>query len=296
MILKEINVGDKIGNWEVINIKYGDCKCLCKCNSIVTVKKTSLLSGASIQCRGCNVKDRQLKLINQKFNQWTIIEHIDSKLCKVRCECGYERKLNSSAVIHGYSKRCSTCNHKSKMVTLLNVTDRFINKLKALAGKRGHDFAVSKEYLNKLLEIQNYKCNLSGVDICIAKTYKLQSHGGTTASLDRIDSSKGYIEGNVQWVHKFINIMKGSHNEDYFIDMCKNISKYIKRDLSLIKDDWKETSTNAFRKVRKIPYNDIQKVRELYKDGNSCSFIANQMNMSLGHICLIVKNKVRVEK
>lgn len=41
--------------------------------------------------------------------------------------------------------------------------------------------------------------------------------------LDRIDSSKGYIEGNVQWVHKDVNMMKQNYSQKYFIEMCKKI-------------------------------------------------------------------------
>ena len=46
-----------------------------------------------------------------------------------------------------------------------------------------------------------------------------------TASLDRIDSLKGYTEDNVQWVHKHINFMKGSLSENKFIEYCKLIVK-----------------------------------------------------------------------
>lgn len=45
----------------------------------------------------------------------------------------------------------------------------------------------------------------------------------TTASLDRIQNDKGYIEGNVQWVHKDINRMKNIFEQNYFIDICKKI-------------------------------------------------------------------------
>lgn len=47
------------------------------------------------------------------------------------------------------------------------------------------------------------------------------SHG--TASLDRIDSSKGYIEGNVQWVHKYVNVMKWDFSMEEFLDICRKI-------------------------------------------------------------------------
>ncbi len=47
----------------------------------------------------------------------------------------------------------------------------------------------------------------------------------TSASLDRIDSSLGYIEENVQWVHKDVNMMKRIYDNNYFIKMCKLIAE-----------------------------------------------------------------------
>ena len=46
-----------------------------------------------------------------------------------------------------------------------------------------------------------------------------------TASLDRIDSSKGYTKNNVQWLHKDINIMKRDFPEEKFLFLCKQIVK-----------------------------------------------------------------------
>jgi hypothetical protein len=65
---------------------------------------------------------------------------------------------------------------------------------------------------------QNRKCALSGVDLKFALKGTANS-----ASLDRIDSSKGYELGNVQWVHKHVNFMKRDFEQNYFIDMCKKI-------------------------------------------------------------------------
>lgn len=61
---------------------------------------------------------------------------------------------------------------------------------------------------------------LSGLKIELSINRKNQ-----TASLDRIDSSKGYIEGNVQWLHKDINQMKINFNQKDFIKYCKLIAK-----------------------------------------------------------------------
>jgi len=46
-----------------------------------------------------------------------------------------------------------------------------------------------------------------------------------TASLDRINSDMGYVEGNVQWVHRDINFMKGCLSQHNFIHLCQLIVK-----------------------------------------------------------------------
>jgi hypothetical protein len=52
----------------------------------------------------------------------------------------------------------------------------------------------------------------------------------TTASLDRIDSSKGYVIDNVQWLHRDINMMKQRFSQEYFINICKHIAENNKDD------------------------------------------------------------------
>ena len=47
-----------------------------------------------------------------------------------------------------------------------------------------------------------------------------------TASLDRIDSKKGYIEGNVQWVHKNVNKMKMDLDEKEFFSIVKQVYEH----------------------------------------------------------------------
>jgi len=86
--------------------------------------------------------------------------------------------------------------------------------------RRNLKFEIDKEYVWELFENQNGKCALSGIDIVLDVGSRKREQ---TASLDRIDSSKGYIKGNVQWVHKDVNSMKMDYTEDYFIDMCKRI-------------------------------------------------------------------------
>jgi hypothetical protein len=66
---------------------------------------------------------------------------------------------------------------------------------------------------------QDFKCSLTGWDITASDVY------GNSASLDRIDSNIGYIEGNVQWVHKMVNMCKQQYTQEDFIYMCKSVSE-----------------------------------------------------------------------
>jgi len=84
---------------------------------------------------------------------------------------------------------------------------------------------ISIKQIWELFLAQNRKCALSGKDIYFSSTCK--SYDGT-ASLDRINSSKGYIIDNVQWVHKWVNLMKQDMDDQEFIDWCHAISSFKK--------------------------------------------------------------------
>lgn len=44
-----------------------------------------------------------------------------------------------------------------------------------------------------------------------------------SASLDRIDSSQGYIEGNVWWVHKIVNVIKLDFSFNELVQLCQMV-------------------------------------------------------------------------
>ena len=67
----------------------------------------------------------------------------------------------------------------------------------------------------------------SGLPISANSTRDLIS-----ASLDRIDNSKDYVKGNVQWVHKAINMMRGSLSVMEFVALCALVAKENNNDRS----------------------------------------------------------------
>jgi hypothetical protein len=82
---------------------------------------------------------------------------------------------------------------------------------------------ITIEYAWDLFLKQDKKCALSGLYLSFPTKWHDRSG---TASLDRIDSSLGYIKGNVQWVHKDVNMMKRTYSQEYFTNICKLIANY----------------------------------------------------------------------
>lgn len=91
------------------------------------------------------------------------------------------------------------------------------NVIQTSAKARNLEFNISIEYAWNIFIKQNRKCALSGMELQFGR------RGDQTASLDRIDSTSGYIEGNVQWLHKNINIMKMDMDQNTFVELCGRI-------------------------------------------------------------------------
>lgn len=104
------------------------------------------------------------------------------------------------------------------------VSGRFYSSSKYEAKRRNIFFAddITLDYLDWLLQEQEFKCFYSGVAID-AKT-----RNGITASLDRRDSSLGYTRDNIQFVHKSVNMSKWIHSEEVFLSMVTSIYENMK--------------------------------------------------------------------
>jgi len=93
------------------------------------------------------------------------------------------------------------------------------------AKRYNYEFNLDIKYIWNLYIKQNKKCRLSGLYIKFEDIITAKGKCDRTASLDRIDSNKGYIKGNVQWVHKDVNKMKQDLDENIFIKLCQMIAE-----------------------------------------------------------------------
>lgn len=169
-------------------------------------------------------------VIGEKFGRWTVIQPPEGgrrvrAICQ--CECGTVRKHRVDSLRSGQTKGCRECYYK----VLRAKTTKTHPKWKGYEGITGthwasimHDaqrrklpFEITIEYAWELVKAQKFSCPFTKTGLLFGIN--------RTASLDRIDSSKGYVVGNVQWVHVTINFMKGSLSDVEFIDWCHAVAR-----------------------------------------------------------------------
>lgn len=138
------------------------------------------------------------------------------------------------------------------------ITKTFFNYFKNGAKRRKVEFKVSITYVNSLW---TGKCAISGLSIEAPRTTDGNgnfSREGITASLDRINSSLGYVEGNVQWVHKYINIMKNGFSQEEFIYLCQTVAQnHANQQPSVLKGNRKVSTKVQRLESEEIPANNL---------------------------------------
>lgn len=103
------------------------------------------------------------------------------------------------------------------------ITGKYWANIKSGARQINIEFDINIEQAWNQFEKQNGKCAISGVLLRFRSPY--EDKICQTASLDRIDSNKGYTINNIQWVHKTVNRIKWALSQDEFIEWCKIIAE-----------------------------------------------------------------------
>jgi hypothetical protein len=172
-------------------------------------------------------------LTGNRYGKLTVLYRAENKNKRVswtcKCECGGLINAYAKSLKRGITKQCKNYIHISgknnpSWKGYEEIPQKTWSRMQRGATERNLNFNISIDYIWNLFIKQNRRCNLSGMPISFA----VHSKKCGTASLDRIDSSKGYIEENVQWVHKDVNLIKMNLNQDYFINLCNLISTHRK--------------------------------------------------------------------
>lgn len=159
-----------------------------------------------------------------------LVRKEDGRFYKECPSCGEEQsylRKNYAEESFKLGKLCKKCSNKipdnnSHKGYYKNVLRKsFAHKYRTNALIRRIDWNVSFDYLAELLIEQDFKCALTGWDIHAMEV-------NSPASLDRIDSSIGYVEGNLQWVNSKVNMMKQQYSQEDFIKVCLAVADKVK--------------------------------------------------------------------
>lgn len=164
-------------------------------------------------------------LAGQRIGRWTVVDGNiilqREAMIEMICECGNKKLVSAYTLAKGSSTGCKVCQNQNYAGSNNPnwsggefVGSSLFTRMKHNAKTRQIPFHISMKDIENLFIKQNGKCALTSLPI---------SFIDKTASLDRIDSNKGYTKDNIQWVHKDINRMKNEYDMKYFVNMCKLI-------------------------------------------------------------------------
>jgi hypothetical protein len=228
-------------------------KCDCKNNTEFYIRTNDLIQNKTLGCRHCAATRREeaetenLKkdLIGIKFNMLKVLDYEKSDLkhpgsketsryWKVQCDCGNLISLKTDEILGTKGRilqngdkplkySCGCVPHPNLphgKVGELNcnytgykeVTGSYMNSIESGAryrSKNGRyiEFNITAKDVWDQFEKQDFKCYYSGIPISF--DYK-------SASVDRVNSDKGYTVDNIVLCHKHVNLMKQTTSIDGF--------------------------------------------------------------------------------
>lgn len=98
-----------------------------------------------------------------------------------------------------------------------------LTSLKRSAKVRGLEFNLEASDISSLMVSE---CPISNVHLKYKRFTNIGKIGPNSPSVDRIDNSKGYIQGNIQIISAKINRLKGENSIRELLTMCKQLINF----------------------------------------------------------------------
>ena len=188
------------------------------------------ISGIHAKMKKLNIeiKKRTLDITGHIYGNLTVLNLAPKKINRgeahweCRCICGVIINVSSYGLRNGFIKSCG-CHWRTAYE---DISGEYLAALRNGAKSRDLQFNITNEEIWQKFINQERKCAISGLSLSFFGERSRSKGGCQTASLDRIDSTKGYTVDNIQWVHKDVNQMKMDLPEDNFFKYVKIIYEH----------------------------------------------------------------------
>jgi hypothetical protein len=162
----------------------------------------------------------------ERFGKLAVVREVAARggcsvwLCE--CDCGAQAEVRGRYLKVGRTRSCGCMKRSGERIWrgYGEISGTYWSKVQADARPRGLSFEISIRFAWEMFLRQGRACALTGESLAFGRG---PGRAKQTASLDRVDSSLGYLEGNVQWVHRAINMMKRAMPEPEFIRWCQKV-------------------------------------------------------------------------
>ena len=181
-------------------------------------------------------------MIGRKFERLTVLSlsHLDKRhrkhwLCL--CDCGSVKAVQSGLLTSGNTRSCGCLAAEARRSQRLpgdrGVINHIILQYKRHASDRGIQFSLDYDAVEELIR---RPCHYCGDKAGNLKKTKNMTEGFRHNGIDRVDSSLGYVNGNVVPCCGLCNRAKRDMPRDVFIAWATRIAKH----QAAMADQWGE--------------------------------------------------------
>lgn len=164
-----------------------------------------------------NLKRSQIKA---KVNKLKLRLHLKHERLCINCKKDYQYTRSAGL----YCKVCHLAKRKELRSTTEINLEQWISSATNTARHRSKCVSdLTSEYMIELWNKQQELCYYSGIQMLTPKYGSGRSP--YSPSIDRLDSNKGYLKGNVVWCIWACNAGKTQMSVEDYINVCKNVVK-----------------------------------------------------------------------
>lgn len=172
-------------------------------------------------CKKLNISE------GDKFNKLTALNYSyntknHGSYWLFKCDCGNEKIMRVSNVTSKFVKSCGCFTNGEKVKTLNSSFRKLFRDYYNGAKQRNLEFKLNEEQFKEFTTKDCFYCGREPYNI---RYNQSKSEGYLYTGIDRIDSSKGYIENNIVPCCTICNKMKSNIKSEDFLNTVKLINK-----------------------------------------------------------------------